>query len=105
MVSSGGLSFLSQGIWTVGFFNAIVFMPFAIVLAILGAVRIVQQKQQSAMLWIGGSLSIIGLNYAIYLVVSYLTNSLNTLPLVDIWAIPLLGLGVSLLLNSRRPIS
>ena len=100
MVSSG-LSFLSQGIWTVGFFNAIVFMPFAILFAILGAVRIYQQKVKSAMKWWGTSLSVVGLNYVIYLVVSYLTNSLNTLPLVDIWAIPLFGLGVALMLNSR----
>jgi hypothetical protein len=102
MVSSGGLSFLSQGIWTVGFLNAIVFMPFAIFFAILSAICIGQQKQQSAMMWVGVSLSIIGLNYAIYLGVSYLTNSLNTLPLVDVWAIPLSGLGITLMLNSRH---
>ena len=102
MVSSGGLSFLSQGIWTVGFFNAIVFMPFAVVFAVVGAVRIAQRKGQSAMWWLGASLGVVGLNYTIYLGVSYLTNSLNTLPLVDVWTIPLLGLGIAIMLNSRH---
>jgi hypothetical protein len=102
MVSSGGLSFLSHGILTVGFLNALVFMPFAVVFAVVGAVGIAQQKRQFAMRWLGVSLAIIGLNYSIYLGVSYSTNSLNTLPLVDIWAIPLLGLGIALMLNSKR---
>ena len=101
MVSSG-LDFLSQGIWTVGFFNAIVFMPFAVVFAVIGAVHITQRKGQSAMWWLGASLCVIGLNYTIYLGVSYLTNSLNTLPLVDVWTIPLLGLGIAIMLNSRH---
>jgi hypothetical protein len=105
MVTSGGLSFLTQGIWTIGFFNAIVLMPFAIVLTIVATVRVAQQKLRSAMRWLGGSLAIIGLNYSIYLGVSYLTNSLNTLPLVDIWAIPLLGLGIAIILDSRKNVS
>jgi hypothetical protein len=102
MLSSGDSSFLSQGIRTVGFLNAVVFMPLAVVFALVGAVCLVQQRNPFAMRWLGLSLAVIGLNYAVYLVVSYLTDSLNTLPLVDIWAIPLLGLGVALMLNSRK---
>jgi hypothetical protein len=44
-----------------------------------------------------------GLNYVLYVVYSYLVNSLNSLPLVDVWTMPLLGLGLALMFNARRP--
>jgi hypothetical protein len=101
MVSLQSLRFI-EGIRAVGFFNALVFMPFSIIFAIAGAYRLFQQNESSAMRWFGASLSVIGLNYAIYLAYTYFVNSLNTLPLVDIWTIPLLPLGVALLINSRK---
>jgi hypothetical protein len=101
MVSAESLRFI-EGIRAVGFFNALVFMPFAIGFVVVGAVRVFQQKDRSAMKWFGVSLSIIGLNYIIYFAYSYLANTLNTLPLVDIWTIPLLGLGIALVINAQK---
>jgi hypothetical protein len=55
------------------------------------------------LLRLGASLAVVGLNYLIYVVYSYLVNSLSTLPLVDVWTVPLLGLGIALIINSRKP--
>ena len=54
------------------------------------------------MIWFGASLAVIGLNYIIYLGFVYSVHSLNTLPVVDIWTIPLLALGIALIFNSRK---
>jgi hypothetical protein len=102
MISTDTLNFLLQGIRAVGFLNAIILMPLAVVLAVIGAYRLIQLKECLAMKWLGASLALVGLNYLIYIVYSYYANSLNTLPLVDVWTVPLLGLGVMLILNSRK---
>jgi hypothetical protein len=102
MISAETLKFLFEGIHAVGFLNAIVLMPLAVVLAIVGAVRLFQQKECFATIWLGASLMEVGLNYVIYVIYSYLANSLNSLPLVDVWTIPLLGLGIALMINSRK---
>jgi hypothetical protein len=102
MISADTFRFLFQGIRVVGFLDAIVLMPIAVVLAIVGAFRLIQQKNVSAMVWTGASLAMVGLNYSIYVVYSYYSNSLNSLPLVDVWTIPLLGLGIALIINSRK---
>lgn len=94
--------FLLQGIQVVGFLNAVVLMPLAVVLAIVGAFRLFQQKERSAMGLLGASLAVVGLNYSIYVIYSYFVNSLNSLPLVDVWTVPLLGLGIALIINSRK---
>ena len=102
MISADTLRFLLQGIRIVGFLNAVVLMPFAVVLAIVGAFRLFQLKERSAMGWLGASLAVVGLNYLIYVIYSFFANSLNSLPLVDVWTVPLLGLGVALIINSRK---
>jgi hypothetical protein len=102
MISADALRFLLQGIRIVGFLNAVVLMPLAVVLAIAGAFRLFQLREHSAMLWLGASLALVGLNYSIYVIYSYFANSLNSLPLVDVWTVPLLGLGIALMINSRK---
>jgi hypothetical protein len=99
MITIASLTFL-EGIRAVGFFNALAFMPFAIAFAIAGAYQFYRRKERSAMKWFGASLIVIGLNYTIYLAFTYIVNSLNTLPLVDIWTIPLLAVGITLILNA-----
>ena len=102
MISAETLKFLFEGIHAVGFLNAILLMPLVVVLAIVGSVRLLQQKECSATRWLGASLAVVGLNYVIYIIYSYFANSLNSLPLVDVWTIPLLGLGIALMVNSRK---
>jgi len=101
MISLESLKFI-VGIRAVGFFNALAFMPFAIVFAVAGAYRLFQEKELSAMRWFGASLIVVGLNYTIYFGYVYFVHALNTLPLVDIWTVPLLGLGIMLILNARK---
>lgn len=102
MISVDTFRFLFEGISFFGFLDAVVLMPLAVVLAILGALRLIQQSNRSATVWIGASLATVGLNYSIYVIYSYFANSLNSLPLVDVWTIPLLGLGIALIINSRK---
>lgn len=102
MISADSLKFLLQGIRAVGFLNAVALMPFSVIFALAAATRMFQGKQISAMKWLGASLTVVGLNYLIYLIYSYFAKSLNFVPLVDIWTIPLLGLGLALVLNSRQ---
>jgi hypothetical protein len=103
MISTDTIKFLLQGIRAVGFLNAVILMPLAVALAVIGAYQLIQLKECLAMKWLGASLSVVGLNYLIYIVYSYYANSLNTLPLVDVWTVPLLGLGLMLMINSRKP--
>ena len=102
MISADTLQFLFQGIRIVGFLNAVVLMPLAVVLAVVGAFRLFQFKEQTAMWWLGASLAVVGINYLIYVLYSFFANSLNSLPLVDVWTVPLLGLGFALMINSRK---
>ena len=46
--------------------------------------------------------TVIGLNYAVYIAYSYVVNTLNTLPLVDVWAVSMLGLGIALIISANR---
>jgi hypothetical protein len=98
MLSLESLQFV-EGIRAVGLVNAVVFMPFAVVFAVLGAWRLFRVNIPSAMRWFGASLLVVGLNYCVYLGFAVAVNALNTLPVVDIWTIPLAALGAALLLN------
>lgn len=98
MLSLESLQFI-EGIRAVGLVNAVFFMPFAVVFAAIGAWRLFRHKIPSASQWLGASLLVIGLNYCIYLIFAYVVNALNTLPVVDIWTIPLAALGAALIIN------
>jgi hypothetical protein len=102
MISVDSLRFLLQGIRMVGFLDAMVLMPLAVVLAVIGAYRLFQYKMRSAMLWLGASLAVVGINYLIYVVYSYLTASLNSLSLVDVWTVPFVFLGIALMINAKK---
>jgi hypothetical protein len=98
MLSLESLQFV-EGIRGVGLVNAVVFMPFALVFAAIGAWRLFRMNIPSAMRWFGASLLVVGLNYCVYLGFAIAVNALNTLPVVDIWTIPLAALGAALLIN------
>jgi hypothetical protein len=100
MISWESLKFL-QGIRLVGFLNAVAFLPLAVVFAVVGAYFLVKQNDVFAMRWFGVSLAVMGLHYAIYLVYSYAVNTMNTVLLVDVWTVPLLGLGIAMIVSSR----
>lgn len=105
MISLDNIQFLMQGIRAVGFFNAVVIMPLAVVFAVAGAVFLIKHNRVCAIKWLGASLATAGLHYTVFIIYSYFANSLNYAPLVDIWTAPLLGLGIAMLINvlQNRP--
>jgi hypothetical protein len=100
MLSLYGLGFLT-GIITVGFVSSAVLMPAAVVFAWAGAFYWFKRRVQLATVFGGVALCLVGLYYLIYWVYSYFANSLNFVPLVDVWAVPLLGLGVTLIFSRK----
>jgi hypothetical protein len=101
MISIKGITFLT-GIVAVGFLSAVVLMPLAVIFAVAGAFSLGKSKTASAMKWLGLALVTVGLYYAFYLVYSYFAHSLNSVVLVDVWTVPLLGLGIAMLTSSRK---
>jgi len=96
MVSVEGIAVFPTGIMVPGALIALAFMPLAVVFAALGAFSFVE-KNSSAIKWLGLALTLVGLHYLVFVIFSYFSNILNFAMLAEIWAIPLLGLGLSLL--------
>ncbi len=97
MVFAGGLDFLLSGIDGLGFLNALIFMSFGVIFSVVEAFSLAKQKIGSAKRWLGLSLAMVGLHYVLYMVYSYIIEGLIWVWLIDVWTIPLLGLGISLL--------
>jgi hypothetical protein len=96
MLSMEGITFFSVPIRTIGMLNDFLLMSLAIVFAVVGAFSLVKKKS-SAMRWLGLSLAVVGLHYLIYVVYSYYGGMLNSVMMAEVWAIPLLGLGLIML--------
>jgi len=104
MVLAEGVAFFFSGISGVGALNSFVFMSLAVVFAVVGASSLAKQKKGSALRWLGLALAMGGLHFLVYLVYSYAIGALSFVWLVDIWAIPLLGLGVTLVKTKKNTI-
>jgi hypothetical protein len=101
MVAQDGLAVFFSGITGVGALNAFVFMSLAVIFAIISMFGLVRKKLNSALKWAALSLVMVGLHYAIYVVYSYYVNTLGSVMLIDVWTIPLLGLGLALLRRNK----
>jgi len=86
----------------VGFLNATITMSIALGFAIIGLLVQYRSKAQLAIKLFALSLSFVGLYFLLFLIDSVLTNALNSVMLREIWATPLLGLGLSLLYVALR---
>jgi hypothetical protein len=103
MFSVGGLDFLLSGIIAIGFLDATILMSLVLILAIGSSYYFAKQKWHSAAKWLGLALAALGLHYLIYLVYSYLADALSLAFLIDVWAIPLIGVGLAILrANSKK---
>ncbi len=102
MVSSEGFSFFFTGIRSFGATNAFVLMSLALLFAIIGAFSIAKHDFSSAFKWSAMTFVLVGLHYLVYVIYSYLVGMESFLMLAEIWAIPLLGLGLTMLLQSRK---
>ncbi len=79
--------------------NAFILMSSAVFFAIFGGYFLRKQKKSVAIRWLGLALACVGLHYIFHVLVYYFDGALISMWLTDVWAIPLLGLGVSLLKN------
>jgi hypothetical protein len=52
--------------------------------------------------WAGLAFAMVGLYYSVYAVYSYYGNMMSWVWLVDIWTIPLLGLGIALAVTKTK---
>jgi hypothetical protein len=96
MIATDGLSVFFTGIRAVGSLNAFILMSLAVVFAIFGVYYLLKGKKV-AFRWAGLALAMVGLHYLIYLIYSYYGGMIDFVLLVEVWAIPLLGLGVAML--------
>jgi len=95
MISAEGLSVFLTGIRAVGSLNAFIVMSLAVVFGVLSVNYLLKEKK-SGFRWAGLALTMVGLHYLIYLLYSYVGGMINFVLIVEVWAIPLLGLGVSI---------
>jgi hypothetical protein len=101
MISNEGIMFLLSGIRALGFLNAVIVMSLALIFSIVTYYNLFKNKKALAYRWCGLTLTLIGLHYIIFLFYSYVVGALDYVWLVDIWTIPLFGLGFSILMSSR----
>lgn len=105
MVMAEGFSFFFTGIRSLGAINAFALMSLALIFSITGAFSLVKQDFSSAFKWLGITFVLVGLHFLVYAVYSYLVGMVGFLMLSEIWAIPLLGLGLTMLRTKIQPIT
>jgi hypothetical protein len=101
MAQTGGLAFLLSGVASLGFLNSAITLSFAVVLAVAGFYALLRKKEKLSLRLIALALILVGLHFILFIVYSAVTNSWRWVLLTEIWPIPLLGLGLSLLWNKK----
>ncbi len=97
MIKMLGSTFLLIGASSWGFLGSLITMSLAVVFAIVGAYFLAGNKGESVW-WFGLSLTMVGVHYVIYVLFSFMAgNSLDFALPLDVWTLPFLGLGLSLL--------
>lgn len=92
-----GFSFFSSRISSLGALNSLVLMSLALIFTVIGAYYLAKQNLGSTLKWLGLAFVMIGLHFVIYVIFSYFVGMLEFLVISEIWAIPLLGLGLTML--------
>ncbi|WNZ30295.1 MAG: hypothetical protein IAX21_05485 [Candidatus Bathyarchaeota archaeon] len=96
------LSFLWMESTSLLAWNTIIFMTLAVVFASYGAVYL-SKKKKRAIKWVGLALTAVGLHYLIYLIYHIISGNYISIWLIDVWAMALLGLGLSII--KYKPLS
>lgn len=76
--------------------NTLILMTLSVFFAIIGASNL-SKKNRQASTWIGLALTMVGLHFLIYTIYQFLVNSISSVWLTDIWAVALLGIGLSII--------
>ncbi|MDG6222957.1 MAG: hypothetical protein QCH99_06840 [Candidatus Bathyarchaeota archaeon] len=90
-----GISVLWNSSSSILAFNTLIVMSLAFIFAFFGGLDISKKRFESK--WVGAALTSVGLHFLIYLIYQFLTDSLISVWLTDIWAIGLLALGLAIL--------
>jgi hypothetical protein len=96
MIAMLGSSFLLIGVSSWGFLGSMITMSLGVVFAVFGGYLLAKNNGESVW-WFGLSLIMVGINYVIYLAYVFSASSLDFALPLDIWTLPFIGLGVSLL--------
>lgn len=96
VISVIGSSSLLRGVASWGFLSSLVTMTLAVFFAGVGAWFLAGKKGESVW-WFGLSLIMIGIHSIVYLWYSFSSGNLDQAMQMDIWTVPFLGIGVSLL--------
>ena len=96
-IIADGFAFLPVGINTLGAINSLVLMSLALVFTVIGAFSLAKKDLRSSFKWLGLAFTMVGLHYLFYVLFSYLVGMLGFLVIAEIWTIPLLGLGLTML--------
>jgi len=97
-----GFTFFYEGMNALGALNSLVLMSLALIFSIIGAFSLAKQDLGSSFKWLGLAFTMVGLHYLVYVVYSYLVGMLGFLVIAEIWAIPLLGLGITMLRTKKE---
>ena len=89
-----GIQFLLTGITAFGFLPSILTLSLSPIFAIIGAVKLAKNGN-NAIRWFGLSAVMLGAHFVIYLVYNAIAGMLNFAILTEVWAVSLLGLGLS----------
>jgi len=73
-----------------------------VIFGLIGASFLVKKNFSSTFKWIGLTFVTVGSYYLVYSINLIITNNQASLNLAEIWTIPLIGLGLTLLQNSRK---
>jgi hypothetical protein len=96
-----GSEFILRGATSWGFLGSLIAMTLALVFSVPGAYFLSKNKGD-AVTWFGLSLSLIGFHYIVYLAYSFSSGNLDSAMAIDVWALPFMGLGISLLLTKTN---
>jgi hypothetical protein len=96
MIAMLGSSFLLRGAASWGFLSSLITMSLAVVFAVIGAFLLAGNKGESVW-WFGLSLIMVGFHYVVYLAYSFSAGALESALPLDVWTLPFIGLGLSLL--------
>ncbi len=96
MIEVIGNTFLFKGVTAWGFLGSMITLSVAMVFTVAGAYLLTENSGESIK-WFGFSLVMTGIHYLIYLAYSLTSGNLDLALAVDVWTLPFLGLGTSLL--------
>jgi hypothetical protein len=91
-----GSEFLLRGATSWGFLVSLTAMSLAVVFAIPGAYFLAKNKGETKW-WFGLSIAMIGVYYLVYAIYSFASSNLDSAMQIDVWTLPFLGLGLSML--------